>query len=290
MDNILEVTALTKSFSNFTLDKITFCLPEGFIMGLIGPNGSGKTTTIQAILNMVGLDGGSIAVFGKDHRKQEKEIKRDIGVVFDNSYFVDEWRMADVERAYALFYAGWSSEKYWSLLSKFRISKEKRVGELSRGMQMKLMLACAFSYDAKLLILDEPTGGLDPVSRDELLEILSGYIEDGRHSVLFSTHITGDLEKIADYITYIQYGRLIFTGSKEEFVEGYRRISGDKKDLTPELKKKLIGIRSFSTGYEALIRSQDMPEALRVDSLPATIDDIMIFVGRQAEKKEEAQI
>lgn len=290
MDNILEVTALSKSYSNFTLDNITFCLPEGFIMGLIGPNGSGKTTTIQAILNMAGLDSGSIAVFGKDHRKQEQEIKRNIGVVFDNSYFVDEWRMADVERAYALFYAGWSSEKYWSLLSKFRISKEKRVVELSKGMQMKLMLACAFSYDARLLILDEPTGGLDPVSRDELLEILSGYIEDGCHSVLFSTHITGDLEKIADYITYIQYGRLIFTGSKEEFVESYRRISGDKKDLTPELKKMLIGIRSFSTGYEALIRSQDISEALRADSLPATIDDIMVFFGRQDEKNEEALI
>lgn len=169
MNKMLEVTALSKSYRDFKLDNLTFCLPEGFIMGLIGPNGSGKTTTIKSILNMIEPDNGSITVFGKDHIAQEQEIKRDIGVVFDNSYFVDEWNMTDVETAYSLFYDQWNSETYWSMLSKSRISKEKRVKELSKGMQMKLMLACAFSYDAKLLILDEPTSGLDPVSRDELL-------------------------------------------------------------------------------------------------------------------------
>ncbi|MFR9201452.1 MAG: ABC transporter ATP-binding protein [Candidatus Gastranaerophilaceae bacterium] len=287
MDNMLEVTALSKTYTDFTLDNISFRLPEGFIMGLIGPNGSGKTTTIKSILNMIEPDSGSITVFEKDHIEQEQEIKRDIGVVFDNSYFVDEWSMTDVEKAYALFYTGWNSETYWSMLSKFRIAKEKRVKELSKGMQMKLMLACAFSYDAKLLILDEPTSGLDPVSRDELLEILSDYIEDGRHSVLFSTHITSDLEKIADYITYINLGKMIFTGSKEDFVEGYRIVSGDKKALTPDLENRLIGIRTFATGYEALIRTQDVPEELRADALQATIDDIVVFVSRQAEKEAQ---
>ena len=208
-------------------------------------------------------------------------------MVFDNSYFVDEWSMTDVEKAYSLFYIGWNSETYWSMLSKFRIAKEKRVKELSKGMQMKLMLACTFSYDAKLLILDEPTSGLDPVSRDELLEILSGYIEDGRHSVLFSTHITSDLEKIADYITYINLGKMIFTGSKEDFVEGYRIVSGDKKALTPELKNHMIGTRTFATGYEALIRTQDIPEDMQADALQATIDDIVVFVSRQAEKEAQ---
>lgn len=287
MNNMLEVTALSKSYTDFTLDNITFHLPEGFIMGLIGPNGSGKTTTIKSILNMIKPDSGDISVFGKDHIEQEQEIKRDIGVVFDNSYFVDEWDMADVEKAYSLFYAGWNSETYWSMLSKFRITKEKRVKELSKGMQMKLMLACAFSYDAKLLILDEPTSGLDPLSRDELLEILSGYIEDGRHSVLFSTHITSDLEKIADYITYINLGKMIFTGSKEDFVEGYRIVSGDKKTLTPDLENRLIGIRTFATGYEALIRTQDIPMDMQADALQATIDDIVVFVSRQAEKEAQ---
>lgn len=285
MNKMLEVTALSKSYRDFKLDNLTFCLPEGFIMGLIGPNGSGKTTTIKSILNMIEPDNGSITVFGKDHIAQEQEIKRDIGVVFDNSYFVDEWNMTDVETAYSLFYDQWNSETYWSMLSKSRISKEKRVKELSKGMQMKLMLACAFSYDAKLLILDEPTSGLDPVSRDELLEILSGYIEDGRHSVLFSTHITSDLEKIADYITCINLGKLIFTGSKEDFVEGYRIVSGDKKTLTEDMENRLIGVRTFATGYEALIRTQDLPEYLQPEAIHATIDDIVVFVSRQAEKE-----
>lgn len=287
MDNMLKVTALSKSYTGFTLDNITFHLPEGFIMGLIGPNGSGKTTTIKSILNMVAPDSGNITIFGKDHVSQEQEVKRDIGVVFDNSYFVDEWTMNDVEKAYSLFYPKWNSEKYHALLSKFRITKEKRVKDLSKGMQMKLMLACAFSYDAKLLILDEPTSGLDPVSRDELLEILSGYIEDGLHSVLFSTHITSDLEKIADYITYINLGKLIFTGSKEEFVDRYRIINGDKKLLIPELEPKLIGIRTFATGFESLIRTQDIPELLQPETIHATIDDIVVFVSRQAQMDKE---
>lgn len=289
MDNVLEIKCLSKTYTDFVLNNISFHLPVGYIMGLIGPNGSGKTTTIRAILNMITLDSGSISVFGKDHIESEQEIKKDLGVVFDNSYFVDDWNMADVEKAFTLFYDSWDSKKYWALLTKFRITKEKLVKELSKGMQMKLMLACAFSYDAKLLILDEPTSGLDPVSRDELLEILSGYIEDEQHSVLFSTHITSDLEKIADYITYMNFGNLVFTGSKEVFVDRYRIINGDRKSLTQELESKLIGIRSFTTGYEALIRTEDLPYATHAENLDATIDDIVVFVSRQADKDKEAQ-
>lgn len=287
MNNVLDVKSLSKSYSDFTLDKISFCLPMGYIMGLIGPNGSGKTTTIKSILNMVTPDSGCITVFHQNNIKEEQEIKKNIGVVFDNNYFVDEWNMSDVEKAFSLFYSKWDQNKYWFWLSKFRITKEKRVNELSKGMQMKLMLACAFSYDAKLLILDEPTSGLDPVSRDELLEILSSYIEDGQHSVLFSTHITSDLEKIADYITYIHLGQLIFTGSKEEFVDSYRLITGDKESLTPELERKLIGIRIFATGYEALIKTADLPFVSQLEHFNATIDDIVVFTSRQTEKNKE---
>lgn len=287
MDSVLHVDSLTKSYPDFSLQQISFDLPIGYMMGLIGPNGSGKTTTIKAILNMVDRDKGSITVFGQDNIVAEQEIKKHIGLVFDSSYFVDEWTMTDVEKAYKLFYATWDSEKYWALLSKFRIVKNKKVKELSKGMQMKLMLACAFSYDAKLLILDEPTSGLDPVSRDELLEILSDYIEDSQHSVLFSTHITSDLEKIADYITYINFGELVFTGSKEDFVDIYSIVTGDKKMLSPELKAKLIGLRTFSTGFEALIRREDMPYAPQLESMAATIDDMMVFISRQTERDRE---
>lgn len=287
MNNVLDVSGLSKSYPNFTLKDISFTLPVGYMMGLIGPNGSGKTTTIKSILNMITPDSGCVSIFERDYALQEQEIKKNVGVVFDSNYFVDEWSMSDVEKAYALFYDAWSSETYWSLLSKFRISKEKQVRALSKGMQMKLMLACAFSYDAKLLILDEPTSGLDPVSRDELLAILSAYIEDGQHSVLFSTHITSDLEKIADYITYINLGSLVFTGSKEAFIDGYRIVTGDKNQLVPELQEKLIGLRAFSTGYEALIRTEDLHFAAQAKCIDATIDDIVVFISRQTEKTQE---
>lgn len=289
MDSMLHVEALEKSYSDFKLDNISFDLPAGYIMGLIGPNGSGKTTTIKAILNITERDGGKITVFGKDNIASEQEIKKDIGVVFDSSSFVDEWTMADVEKAYRLFYPAWDSEKYWSLLTKFRIGRTKKVKELSKGMQMKLMLACAFSYDARLLILDEPTSGLDPVSRDELLDILCEYIEDGRRSVLFSTHITPDLEKIADYITYIHLGRLIFTGTKEDFADSFRVVRGDRKELTPGLEARLIGLRTFHTGFEALMKRQDLPAAARLECVSASIDDIVVFMSRQTDRNSQEE-
>lgn len=289
MDSMLHVEALEKSYSDFKLDNISFDLPAGYIMGLIGPNGSGKTTTIKAILNITERDGGKITVFGKDNIASEQEIKKDIGVVFDSSSFVDEWTMADVEKAYRLFYPAWDSEKYWSLLTKFRIGGTKKVKELSKGMQMKLMLACAFSYDARLLILDEPTSGLDPVSRDELLDILCEYIEDGRRSVLFSTHITPDLEKIADYITYIHLGRLIFTGTKEDFADSFRVVRGDRKELTPGLEARLIGLRTFPTGFEALMKKKDLPAAARLECVPASIDDIVVFMSRQTDRNSQEE-
>ena len=289
MDSMLHVEALEKSYADFRLDNISFNLPEGYIMGLIGPNGSGKTTTIKAILNMTERDGGKITVFGKDNIASEQEIKKDIGAVFDSSSFVDEWTMADVEKTYTLFYPAWDSEKYWSLLSRFRIGKTKKVKELSKGMQMKLMLACAFSYDARLLILDEPTSGLDPVSRDELLDILCEYIEDGRRSVLFSTHITPDLEKIADYITYIHLGQLIFTGTKEDFADSFRVVKGDRKELTPGMEARLIGLRTFPTGFEALIRQEDLAAAGRLECVPASIDDIVVFMSRQTDKNSQEE-
>ena len=214
MTNYLEVTNLSKSFDSFQLHNISFTLPKGYIMGLIGPNGSGKTTTIKLILNMLKRTGGTVKVMGLDNIAEEQKVKSELGVVFDTNYFSDDWKVSQVEKSISVFYPNWDSQKFADMLRKFHIAPTKKVKELSKGMQMKLMLACAFSYDAKLLILDEPTSGLDPVSRDELLKILSEYIEDGEHSVLFSTHITGDLERAADYITYISYGELYFTGSR----------------------------------------------------------------------------
>lgn len=279
----LEIRNLSKSFGGFALRNISFALPKGYIMGLIGPNGSGKTTTIQLILNMLRRDSGTIQVLGRDILAQEQAIKASLGVVFDSSCFSDDWQAAQVEQAISPFYANWNRDTFAQLLRKFHIDPARRGRELSRGMQMKLMLACAFSYDAKLLILDEPTSGLDPVSRDELLSILAAYIEDGEHSVLFSTHITEDLERAADYITYLRYGELVFSGSKEEFVNGFRMAKGGREELTPELRSRAAGIRTFSTGFEALIRAQDAAAFSHLEIEPASIDEIVVFTSKEGE-------
>lgn len=283
MNNMIEVNRLSKEYHSFQLKDISFSIPKGYIMGLIGPNGSGKTTTIKLILNMCNKSSGTVEIFGMDHINHELAIKKEIGVVFDSNYFVDEWNIKQVEKSISDFYENWNSKRFYELITKFRIDKSKKVMELSKGMQMKLMLACAFSYDAKLLILDEPTSGLDPVSRNELLEILSEYIEDGEHSVLFSTHITTDLDKIADFITYIHFGKQIYTGGKDEFIDLFRIVKGGKEEMTVELEKTLVGSRSFSTGFEGLIKTVDLKRFQTLENEPATIDDIIIFMNKRGD-------
>lgn len=286
MDNYLEVSNLSKTYESFQLRDISFTLPKGYIMGLIGPNGSGKTTTIKLILNMIKRESGTVKVMGLDSVTDEKSVKTNIGVVFDSNYFCDEWTVAQAEIVISSFYDNWDTQKFNDLLKKFRIATDKKVKELSRGMQMKLMVACAFSYDAKLLILDEPTSGLDPVSRDELLNILSGYIEDGEHSVLFSTHITSDLEQVADYITYINFGELFFSGSRDEFLDMFRIVKGGREELTMDLSQKLVGVRNFTTGFEALIKKEDLKSFSHLNVEPATIDKIVVFTNQKGDNYE----
>ncbi len=286
MNNYLEVSNLSKSFKDFRLNDVSFTLPKGYIMGLIGPNGAGKTTTIKLILNMLKRESGEIKIMGLDNIADEQEAKKNLGVVFDSNYFSDEWKVSQVEKSMSGFYENWDSEKFAKIMKSFHILPSKKVKDLSKGMQMKLMLACAFSYDAKLLILDEPTSGLDPVSRDELLNTLSEYIEDGEHSVLFSTHITEDLERIADYITYLRNGEVYFSGGKDEFVDMYRIVKGGRNELTEDLKKKLIGLRSFSTGFEALIKTEDIKQFAHMDIEPAAINDIVVFTAKKGEQYE----
>ena len=284
MNDYLEVRNLSKSFEDFQLHDITFTLPKGYIMGLIGPNGSGKTTTIKLMLNMLKRTGGEVKILGFDNIANEQAAKRNLGVVFDSNYFSDEWKITQVEKSVSAFYENWDTQKFSEILKRFHIQPSKKVKELSKGMQMKLMLACAFSYDAKLLILDEPTSGLDPVSRDELLHIVSEYIEDGEHSVLFSTHITGDLERVADYITYIRYGELFFSGGKDELIDSFRIVKGGREELSAEMSKKMLGIRNFSTGFEALVKTEDSKQFAHLNVEPATIDDIVVFTSRRGDQ------
>ena len=286
MDEHLKVENVSKSFKGFQLHDISFTLPKGYIMGLIGPNGSGKTTTIKLLLNMLKRESGQIQIMGMDNVEHEREIKSLLGVVFDSNYLCDSWTVAQSEKAVSMFYNNWDHQKFAELLARFQIDKAKKVKELSKGMQMKLMLACALSYDAKLLILDEPTGGLDPVSRDELLGLLSAYIEDGEHSVLYSTHITSDLERAADFITYIRRGEVFFTGEKDAFVNMYRVVKGGLEDLTPEISRLCIGVRRHPTGFEALVPAEQLSACSGLVVEPASIDDIMVFTNRKGENDD----
>ncbi len=281
MDNCLKLKGVSKCFPGFTLKDISFTLPTGYIMGLIGPNGAGKTTTIKLILNMLERNAGEILVFDMDNVKKENYIKQNVGAVFDSIFYVDSWKVKDTEKAVSIFYDDWKHDVFEEMVTRFNLPWNKKISELSRGMQMKLMLACAFSHNAKLLILDEPTSGLDPVTRDELLEILQEYIKDGERSVLFSTHITADLEKIADYITFINQGELFYTGSLEDLLEDFRLIKGKTKDLTASLEEKIIGLRKTNMGFEGLIRTKDTAQYKDYVIDAATIDDIVIYVSKK---------
>lgn len=285
MTNVLELKRVCKQFTGFCLDNINISLPKGYIMGLVGPNGAGKTTTIQLILNMLEKDTGEILVLGNDNITNENTIKRDIGVVFDTSFYVDTWTVKETEKAISIFYKNWKHDVFNAMIKRFNLPMNKKIKELSRGMQMKLMLACAFSHDAKLLILDEPTSGLDPVTRDEFLEILQEYIKDGERSVLFSTHITSDLERVADYITLINQGRMIYTGSMEELISSYKLIKGKNRDLTTELEKNIFGLRKTEMGFEGLITAKEAAQYKHCVIDTATIDDIIICISKGGTSK-----
>ena len=281
MNNAIEIQNLCKSFKDFSLNNISFSLPMGYIMGFVGRNGSGKTTTIRLILNMINRDSGQIKIFGLDNLQDEQTIKQDIAVVFDDIYFVDSWKVREVERAIKGFYSNWSSKLFNQYISSFHLPMEKKVKELSRGMKMKLMLAVAMSHEAKLLIFDEPTSGLDPVARDELLGILSKYIADGHKSILFSTHITSDLEKIADYITGIDHGHIFYSGTKDDLLESYCIVRGGPHDLTDELKKNIIGLTTNIAGFAGLLPTSEMKHlAPEIVTETPSIDEILISISK----------
>ena len=281
MNNALEVRNLCKTYNDFSLDSISFTLPAGYIMGFVGQNGAGKTTTIRLILNMANRTGGEVKIFGLDNIEDELTVKQELAAVFDEICFVDVWRVREVEKVIKGFYSQWDSEQFAAYLKRFKLPPDKRVKDLSRGMKLRLMLAVAMSHNAKLLILDEPTSGLDPVARGELLDILREYISDGEKSVFFSTHITSDLEKIADYITLIDNGKMFFTGAKDDLETYFLIVKGGADDLTDSLKSQLIGLSSNTTGFSGLLPSSK--PALLSDRLvteTSTIDEILVRISK----------
>ena len=277
-ETALAVRHLDATRGTFHLRDVSFELPTGFVMGFVGPNGAGKTTTIRCLLGMIRRDAGEVEVLGR-RLPADPDLHQDIGVVLDHAFFVDDWRLPDVERALRPFYGRWDSARYRSLLEDFHLDPGHKVKELSRGQSMKLMIAVALSHGARLLILDEPTSGLDPLARDDLVGILGDFLTDDGHSVLFSTHITTDLERIADYVTFIRDGRVVASSTKDELLDGYRLVRGGPDDLLePELP--LAGTRRTPAGVEALVRTVDLAE-LRGDLVveAPTLDQLVVKLG-----------
>jgi len=280
MTDLLEVRGLCKRYGDFALQDVSFSLPAGYVMGFVGANGAGKTTVIKAILSLIQREAGEIRLFGLENTRNVESVHQQIGAVLDSNYFLGSWRMADVEKATAPFYQSWDSAQFHALLLRFDIDPKKRVKELSHGMKMKLSLAVALSHDARLLILDEPTGGLDSASRQEVCEILREFALDERRSVLFSTHIVTDLEKIADYITFLRAGKILFTETKEALLERYVRVKGAGA-LDASQRGLLFGLHESAAGCTGLAQAAAL-QRLPADVLtePATLEEIVVCLEK----------
>ncbi|HBN95374.1 MAG TPA: sodium ABC transporter ATP-binding protein [Firmicutes bacterium] len=286
MGPILELRDVVKNFTGFKLNGISFTLEPGYIMGFIGANGSGKTTTIKLIMNLLHLDMGEIKVFGLDSRRHEQEVKQRIGFVYDDNHFYEELTIIQMTKVVAPFYKNWDWDTYNHYVHRFNLPEAKKIKTFSRGMKMKYALAVALAHKAELLIMDEPTSGLDPIVRSELLDILSEVIQDESCSILFSSHITSDLDRIADYVTLIHQGNIVFSTSKEELFERYSVIKGERSLLDSNLQPYLVGVRENQFGFEGLVVDRESVARLTggkaVLERP-TLEDIMLYCTREEE-------
>lgn len=274
MENAIELRGLRKHYKQFTLDGVSLALPLECIMGFIGENGAGKSTTIKAMLGLIRPDSGEIRLLGKDP-SADRSVMEEVGMVLDSGFFPPEMNPKKLGKTLSGMYRNWDPAAYAQYLQRFDIHPEKKVKELSRGMVMKLSLAVALSHGARLLLLDEATSGLDPVVRDDILDILYDFIQDERHSVFLSSHITGDLEKIADYVTFIHQGKILMSGEKDALLETYGLYSCTQQQLSELDPNAVVGYRNSEFGVTALVRRCRTPGGLPVGN--ATLDDIMLY-------------
>ena len=275
-----EVKNITKSYENFTLKDLSFDLDEGYITGFIGPNGSGKTTTIKSILNFIKTDSGKI-LFNGDNIDDFSYLKN-IGIVTDSSFLPKDLKINDINKIMSIGYDNWDEKIFYDLLNKYKINESLKVEELSRGMNTKLMMCVALSHKPNTLILDEPTSGLDPSAREEFRDIIQNFMqEDEKNTVLFSTHITTDLEKIADFILFIIDGKKIFYGSKDDLLDEFIIIKGNDENFSNIERQKLIGLRKHETRSEAMIRRIEL-DKIKDDFVieNPSLDEIISFFNR----------
>ncbi|HNZ98465.1 ABC transporter ATP-binding protein [Ruminococcus sp.] len=286
-ENAIGIKGVTKRYDGFTLDNISFDVPKGCIMGFIGQNGAGKTTTIRSLLHITNINSGEISLLGMDHVKDEAELKKRIAVVFDELPFHDMFNVKDMAKIFRGLYPDWNDETYMKYIDRFQLPKKKKIGQFSKGMKMKLQIACALSHNAELLVMDEATTGLDPVVRDEILHIFMEYLSDGEHSILMSSHITSDLEKIADMVTFIDKGRILLTGYKDEILESHGILRCAKDYIQNVDPEDIVSVRTNNFGAEIMVNDRESAKMKYRDTVidPASLDDIMLYyVHRDAKE------
>ena len=279
MENVLEIKNLNKKYSGFELKNINCKLPKGTIMGLIGENGAGKSTTIKAILNIINTNSGEIKIFGLDNKKEEKKVKEKIGVVLDDSFLSEYLNAIDINKIMKNFYQNWDEKLYFKYIEDFKLPKKKMSKDFSSGMKMKLKIAVALSHHPKLLILDEPTSGLDPVARNEILDIFQEFIQDEENSILVSSHITSDLEHIADYITFINEGEIVLTKTKDELLENYGIVKCSEEEFKKIDKKDFLKYKKNKYEYDILVENKfEFKKKYNITIIDKpTIEDIMLI-------------
>lgn len=278
--NALEIRDLTKSYDSFTLDNLNLTLPSGCIMGLIGENGAGKSTTIKLILDMVRKDHGTITILGQDNSKKIELIKEEIGVVMDEAGIPECLTPIQVGKVMKHTFRLWDEEQYAMLLQKLSLPKDKRFKEFSRGMKMKLGIAIALSHGAKLLILDEPTSGLDPVVRDEVVEMFSEFTRDENHSILISSHIVSDLEKLCDYVAFLHKGKLLLCEEKDQLLAEYGLIHCTAEEAEKLPKGAVKYKKENPYGIEAMVQRSAVPSDIQVS--PISIEELFVFMVKEA--------
>lgn len=284
MENLLEISGLCKRYPSFSLENVSFSVTAGSIMGFIGENGAGKTTTLKLILNEIRRDAGAIRIFGKDNIRDEIEVKKQIGVVFDESYFYEEMTAEDVGKILKRVFSTWDEPLYKKYQKDFGLPQKKKIKEYSKGMKMKLSIASAIAHHPRLLILDEATSGLDPVVRSDILDLFLDFIQDEGCSVLFSSHITSDLERVADYVTFLHEGRVVFSKPKDELIDGCGVLKCGASKFSSLDKSGFLRWREGNSECEALVADKDEARrkypGLVVDN--ASLDEIMLLYVKGA--------
>lgn len=280
MEYAIEVNKLNKTYDDFKLQDISFKVESGTIMGIVGENGAGKSTIIKGILNLINLDSGEIKILGRNIKSDDSLIKNNIGVVFDESYFHDNLNIKDISKIMKNIYSQWQESVFQKYIKQFKLPIDKKVKDFSRGMKMKLSISVALSHNANILILDEATSGLDPVVRDEILDIFLEYIQEEDKTILISSHITSDLEKICDYITFINHGKLIFSENKDDLIYNFGVIKCSQSDINKIDKEDIVGIKEGKFSTEIMVKNRFKYENKDLVIDKTNLEEIILFKVR----------